>query len=78
MPQYILICNHPHVEDTDPDPDETYYEIVYSQEEHAVPADDDKMALEWAEDHAKEEVCCCRNKRANPRPLKLVKVLKHW
>ena len=37
MPQYILFCNHPRVEDTNPEPDETYYEIIYKEEEHIIP-----------------------------------------
>jgi hypothetical protein len=79
MPQYILVCNHPRLEDTDPEPDETYYEIIYRREEHIAPetVSDDESALKWAENHTKEEVCC-RNERANPQPLKLVRVLKQW
>ena len=53
MPQYILVCNHPRLEDTDPEPDETYYEIIYRREEHIAPetVSDDESALKWAENH---------------------------
>ncbi len=77
MPQYILFCNHPHVEDTDPDPDESYYEIVYKRVEHPVPADDDESALRWAESHAKK-VIRFLDKEGNPLPFRLVEVLRQW
>jgi hypothetical protein len=83
MPQYILSCNHPHVADTDPDPDETCYEIVFRREEHIIhiiptnDANDDGSALKWVDNHTKEEVCC-RHERVNPRPLRLVKILRQW
>ena len=77
MPQYILICNHPFIEDTDDDPDETYYEIVNRRVEHDVPVNDDDLALKWVEDHTKEEVFCL-DKKGNPQPVKLVKVLKQF
>ncbi len=77
MPQYILVCDHPHIEDTDPDLDEVYYEIVYKQIEHIIPVNSDSAALKWAENHVKEEVHY-RDERAHPKPLKLVKILKQW
>lgn len=87
MPKYIFIYNEPRIVDTDPDPDDSYHEVLYEIVEVAFEAENDENALMMADNIAKEKAVKWRDNKFvgqwvdkiyNAQPISLARVISEW